>query len=470
MRRTGLLLALLVLLLQAACSGPSTDPHLDAKITAAFERCDDGTLSAADARAASRAWIEAARAHPSEFEAGSLLVGYQGGGVRSAARGADRAAPRAAAVRRDHGLNARASEVRGVDRVRARDPIATATRLLLDPRVRYAHPEPKLRTFGEPNDAYYAQQWSLPAFGVDRAWEVQTGDAAVRVAIIDVGFDVAHEDLNSRFDPGWDFVDGDADVSTGDPHGTHVAGILGAATDNAVGIAGVAATGVRMVPLKIAEEVGPGMVAQELSATAVAAAVSWASGIDPDGPDQGPPPPDRPVDVISISLGTVPPSAEGIPVIDEAVLEARRRGVLVFAASGNSGSRTAVSAPANGPCAIAVGSVDEDRGVSAFSNYDRDTRLVDLVAPGGRSASGVGVLSTVPANRYRSMTGTSMATPFAAAAAALVISERPELRHDEVLDQLLRTAERVGGQVDPTYGFGIVCVDAALGADTRCGR
>ncbi|MDZ7799948.1 MAG: S8 family serine peptidase [Trueperaceae bacterium] len=470
MRRFGLLLALLVPPLLAACSEFGSDAHLDAKITAAFERCDDGALSPADARAASQAWIEAARAHPEDFEAGSLLVGYQNGGIASAARGADRAAARVAAVRRDHGLNARASEVRGVDRVRARDPIATATRLLRDPRVRYAHPEPKLRTFGEPNDAYYAQQWSLPTFGVDRAWEVQTGDAAVRVAIIDVGFDVTHEDLHSRFDPGWDFVGNDADVSTGDAHGTHVAGILGAASDNALGIAGVAATGVRMVPLKIAEEVGPGMVAQELSATAVAAAVAWASGVDPDGPDQGPPPPDPPVDVISISLGTVPPSAKGLPVIDEAVLEARRRGVLVFAASGNSGSRTAVSAPANGPCAIAVGSVDEDRGVSAFSNYDRDTRQVDLVAPGGRSAGGAGILSTFPADRYGSLTGTSMATPFAAAGAALLISEHPELRHDEVLDQLFRTAERPRNHVDPAYGFGIVCVDAALGAATRCGR
>lgn len=474
MRQPGLLVAFLLSVLVTACTGPEEDPHLDAKIAAAFQRCEDATLATTDTRDASEAWIRAARERPGDFVPGSLLVGYAHEGPGEGRFGAltRRDARLAAAVRRDHGLDARASEVRRVDRVRTADPVSTSRRLLADPRVRYAHPEPKLRTFGvdAPSDPHFPQQWSLPAFGVDRAWEIQPGADGVRIAVVDVGFDTAHEDLHARFDSGWDFVGGDADVATGDVHGTHVAGIAGATTDNGTGVAGVTARGVRLIPLKIAEDVAPNGVARELTPSAVAAAVLWASGIDPDGPDVGPPPPDPPVDVISISLGTSPPSDQVLPVIDDAVLEAWRRGILVFAAAGNAGRDTAISAPANGPCAIAVGSVDEDREVSGFSNYDDDARRIDLVAPGGRGSSGMGVWSTLPGDRYGPMTGTSMATPFVAGSAALLASQYPAWSHEEILDQLFRTAERPEERVDPTYGFGIVCADAALGAPTRCGR
>lgn len=474
MRLPGLVVALLFTVLMAACTGPADDPHLDAKIAAAFERCEGATLESTDARGPSEAWIRAARERPEDFVTGSVLVGYAyetgDEGRFGALTRRDRGL--AAAVRRDHGLDARASEVRRVDLVRTTDSVRTSRRLLADPRVRYAHPVPKLRTFGTgtPNDPLFPEQWSLPAFGVDRAWEIQQGVDGVRIAIVDVGFDTAHEDLHARFDPGWDFVGGDADVATGDAHGTHVAGIAGAATDNGTGVAGVTAQGVRLVPLKIAEDVASGGVARDLTPSAVAAAVLWASGIDPDGPDLGPPPPDPPADVITISLGTSPPSSQVLPVIDDAVLQAWRRGILVFAAAGNAGSRTAISAPANGPCAVAVGSVDEDREVSTFSNYDDDERRIDLVAPGGRATTGMGVVSTLPGDAYGPMTGTSMATPFVAGAAALLASQYPTWSHEEILDRLYRTAERPEDRVDPTYGFGIVCADGAIGAPTRCGR
>ncbi len=288
--------------------------------------------------------------------------------------------------------------------------------------------------------------------------------------MIDAGFDVAHPDLEAAFDPGWDFTDGDDDLVTSDPHGTHVAGIAGGRAGGGK-IVGVAPTGVRLLPLKVADDAGA------IDTSSVVNAIYFAIGRD--DPNVAAEPPGVPARVISISLGTNGPAAQPIPAIEDAIRAARAAGSLTFAATGNTGggaTGTGISAPANGPCAIAVGSVDQGMDRSAFSNYDRSERLVDLVAPGGYSTIGDGILSSLPttdpalAEPYGYLVGTSMATPYVAGVAALLFSHEPYLSAREAYARLLETALR--SDPDATYevGFGVTCADAALGSERRCGR
>ena len=361
-----------------------------------------------------------------------------------------------------------------------------AAEMARDPRVRYAEPDLYLRPLNVPepdvpngpnlpNDPDLFEQWHLLEFGLPAAWRLETGKPGVVVAVLDSGVDVAHEDLRSRVLPGCDLFNGDNDPSPGRPgqlgdnqrHGTHVAGIALAGGDNGRGVAGVAYSGVRLLPVKVFDDGGGSQIT---SSSVVATAIRWSAGLSVGDLNRTP----YPAQIINLSLG-----GEGnVQTLDDAIRDARRAGSLVVAASGNGSSSEAIFAPANAPEALAVGSVDADYVRSDFSNYSATGRTVDLMAPGGVGDSSCGgVYSTISPtfegateSAYGCERGTSMAAPFVAGVAALLWSQNPELSDDEVEARLLESTRYTPAMNHAEYGAGVVCADRALGAATLCGR
>ncbi len=361
------------------------------------------------------------------------------------------------------------------------DALELAAQLRRDPHVRYAEPDYYLYPLALPaqalpNDPLLGEQWHLLEFGLPQAWGLETGKSNIVLAVLDSGVDLAHEDLAGRVLPGCDVYNQDNDPSPGSPaqlganqrHGTHVAGIALADGNNGKGVAGVAYTGVKLLPVKVFDDSGGD--SQKTSVSVVIKAIRWASGLSAEGMNRNP----HKANIINLSLGV-----EGeIESLNQAVQDARDAGVLVVAASGNSASATSIFTPANAPGALAVGSVDEDYRRSDFSAYSSAGRTVDLMAPGGRGDNSCsGVLSTLsPAfegageNNYGCEMGTSMASPFVAGVAALIWSQNPELTDDEVEARLLSSTSFTAAMNPAEYGAGVICADRALGAATLCGK
>lgn len=276
---------------------------------------------------------------------------------------------------------------------------------------------------GDPDDTHFALQWPLARIAATQAWSAHPGGAPVVVAVVDTGVDTGHPDLqgalwtnpgeipgngvdddgNGLVDDtaGWDFAGDDRTVYDDpdeDLHGTHVAGTIAAVRDNARGVAGVAANA-RVMPVKFLRGEAGGTVSDGI------AAIRYAI--------------DNGARVINASWGTSSPS----PALCDAVAEAVAAGAVVVAAAGNSGTdndaapRWPASCPSSGVVSVAATtSADE---LAAFSN--RGATSVDLGAPGQS------VLSTVPQDGYAYLSGTSMAAPHVAGAAAAVLGLDPGL-------------------------------------------
>ncbi|MEZ4606176.1 MAG: S8 family serine peptidase [Deinococcales bacterium] len=366
------------------------------------------------------------------------------------------------------------------------DMEALAQEIAKNPQVLYAHPNYYLYPQAvNPNDSLYAQQWNLKDFGLPEAWaqldlNAQAQQKAVVLAVLDSGFDLAHPDLVSRFVKGCDFYGsgptslGDNDPNGPDQHGSHVAGIAAALSDNGVGVAGVAyKANIKLLPLKIFDESGLSTTVEK-----AANAMLWAAGLAVEGFNAN----SNPAQVINFSVGS--PQDE-IPALNEAIAKATQAGALVFVASGNAqGAATGdmILSPANAPDAIAVGSVDSDLGRSSFSRYSSSGETVDLMAPGGSRTSGrpnacnssgnslYQIVSTVPNNAYGCLSGTSMASPYAAGVAALIWSHHRNWNNSQVKQRLLNSLYKEASWSSAEYGGGIICADKALGASTTCGR
>ena len=449
---------------------------------------------------------------------GRLLVSYRGASeprVNESAAPSERLVQRELAaaarnVRKQYDLRtlgllgaAEGSEIVGLPA--GTDALKLAAQLRRDPRVRYAEPDyylyplelpsntpaqtalpqvtPSQTAPGLPNDPRLGEEWHLLDFGLPAAWQLETGKDNVTLAVLDTGVDLNHEDLVGRSWPGCDVYNQDNDPNPGPPsqlsenhrHGTHVAGIALASGDNGKGVAGVAYTGVKLLPVKVFDDSGGD--SQKTAVSVVIRAIRWSVGLSVEGMNRNP----HPANIINMSLGG-PGNGPGgtIASLNEAVQDARNAGALVVAASGNSSSTDEIFAPANAPGALAVGSVDQNYRRSGFSNYSTTGRSVDLMAPGGsgqNSCSDSGILSTFsPAfegateSAYGCQQGTSMASPFVAGVAALIWSQNPALTDDEVKARLLGSTLYTPAMNTTEYGAGVVCADRALGAATLCGQ
>lgn len=306
--------------------------------------------------------------------------------------------------------------------------------------VRHARPELRVRALLAPNDPAYPLQWGMARVGAPLAWDVQRGSGSVSVAVIDSGVEYGHPDLAGRVDTvnGWDFVDGDAQAQDDFGHGTHIAGIIAANTDNGLAVAGMA-PGCTLMPLRALDAAGNG------TDTSVAMAIRWAA--------------DRGAKVINLSLG----SAERSLVMEEACDYAIARGCVVVAASGNSAAQVGwepgqIQHPAAYAPVVAVGAVDQSGLRASFSEWGS---ALDLTAPG------VGIVSLYPAGGQATLSGTSMAAAHVSGVAALIRSQHPGLSGPDTVALLESTAEDLGAAgKDYRFGSGLVRADRAFGAGT----
>ncbi len=296
-----------------------------------------------------------------------------------------------------------------------------------------------------PNDPKYAEQWSLPAMKMPEAWTIEKGDKNVVIAIVDSGIDYRHDDLANKIwvnqdeipdneidddengyvddTHGWDFTDApnlqaEGDFVEGDNepidesgHGTHVAGIAGAEPNNGIGIAGVA-WNCSLMAVRAGLSLGGGSRMQDDDS---AAAIVYAA--------------DNGADIINMSWGSKQQSF----VIRDAIEYAYARGVVLIGAAGNSNETESIF-PAAYRKVIAVASTNQFQQRFYRSNYGAS---VDISAPGN------GIISTQIDNAYRILTGTSMAAAHVAGVAALMLSKRPALTHEEIRQILINGADSV---------------------------
>ncbi len=309
------------------------------------------------------------------------------------------------------------------------------------------------------NDPLYPRQWGLEQIKAPAAWARGAQGTGATIAVVDTGVDLAHPDISSKLVGGADFVPGGGacpGAQDEEGHGTHVAGIAAAATNNGTGVAGTA-PGAAIMPVRTLDDSGSGEDAWIIAAIRHAA--------------------DNGADVINLSLG-------GLPIVgtleqfntelEEAVAYAWSKGSVIVGAAGNE-SFPLCSYPAAARYALCVGATDSRGLPSFYSNFPNDPdETVGVRAPGGVGSifceDDEDVWSTIwPGSSsdcqdsgalagYDTLAGTSMAAPYASGVAALLSGQG--LTNAQIME-CLKTTSSNQGAYDPVYGYGIVDADAA---------
>ncbi|MFA5995650.1 MAG: S8 family peptidase [Patescibacteria group bacterium] len=316
-----------------------------------------------------------------------------------------------------------------------------------------------------PNDASWLEQYSInetaaASIDVSQAWTVTKGSKKVRIAIIDTGVDLDHPDLakkiwinkdeiaangqdddkNGYIDDvnGWNFIEDNnnpnpvpntSGKNDGLSHGTHVAGIAAAKTNNTVGIAGVAWKA-KIMPIRISDSSGV------MTDADVAEGIQYAI--------------DNGAAVINLSLGGLGYSS----VLDDVIQTALNKGIVVVAAAGNN-HRNMNLLPFYPVCSagvIGVSAINENNHIEAYSNYG--TNCVDIAAPGDN------IISTAYNGDYEEYSGTSMATPVIAGIAALLKAQENAVTPTEVTAALKDSAVDI--DIPAVYGVGRASAVGAL--------
>jgi thermitase len=306
---------------------------------------------------------------------------------------------------------------------------------LSNPQVEYAEPNFIAELAYDPNDPYYAYgyQWSLRKIEAPLAWDISPGSPEVIVAVVDSGVATDHPDLKDKLVPGYNFVANSEDVSDDLGHGTHVAGVIAAGTDNSIGIASVSFR-TRIMPVKVLNSKGYAKYSD------VAKGIIYAA--------------DHGAKVINLSLGGYASSY----YLQAAVNYAWQKGAVVVAAAGNNNTSRPFY-PAACANVIAVSATDRNDTKASFSNYGS---YISVAAPG------VGIYSTYwcrGANYYASMSGTSLATAHVSGVAALLFSQDGTRSNAVVRNLIEGTADDLGDPGwDRYYGHGRVNAYKALRA------
>lgn len=228
--------------------------------------------------------------------------------------------------------------------------------------------------------------WGITAFNLPEAWKFSEGEG-VKIAVLDTGCDLDHPDLKGNLLEGINFIKRGTPPEDDNGHGSHITGTL-VAENNDIGMVGVCPKS-KVIPIKVLDGKGNGNLLN------VGMGIRWAA--------------DNGADIISMSLG----APVKVQQVRKAIQYAAAKGIPTFVAAGNAGNTKEVYYPANYPETIAIGAVDEKFKRANFSNTGEN---LDFMAPG------VDIFSTVPDDWYATLSGTSMATPFAVGVAALVLS------------------------------------------------
>jgi subtilisin family serine protease len=317
--------------------------------------------------------------------------------------------------------------------------------LRAQPEVESVAPDVQVHTAVTPDDPGFDMQWGLhdsndTDIDAPAAWDMSHDASNVVVAVVDSGLDYRHEDLvenvwqnpgesaNGSDDDGDGYVDdlhgincidGSGDPNDDEGHGTHVAGTIGAVGGNAIGVTGVAWR-TQLMALKFIGADGNGWDSDAIECLDYAIMMKTTRGVN--------------VRVINASWG----SSDFDPALRDALQAAQNAGILTVAAAGNSGANHDLQAfyPASFALdgVIAVAATTQTGALASFSDYGSTT--VQIAAPGQF------ILSTLPGDRYGYLSGTSMASPHVAGAAALVASQSPGISVHELRMRLLDTADR----------------------------
>ncbi|MCU6797130.1 S8 family serine peptidase [Paenibacillus sp. WQ 127069] len=327
----------------------------------------------------------------------------------------------------------------------------TIKELHSNPDVEYAQPvyvyrlsAPSVSSAVYANDLL-SQQWGIKASHLDPLWEMVSEEKRknIIIAIVDSGVDLNHPDLKDSLERGANFVNPSlptANANDDNGHGTHVAGIAAAITNNGIGIAGVAG-GVRILPIKVTNAKGTG------NSRSIGLGIIEAA--------------DRGASVINLSLG-----GDSIdPYLQDAIQYAQKKGAVVVAASGNesnhaTGVHAPVAYPAAYPGVISVGAIDEPETDDITNNNTGAYRYAYFTNTGPELkvvASGVNIYSTVPGGANDMKSGTSMATPYVTGLAAMLKAANPKLNADQIQTIIINTATDLGvpGR-DDIYGNGLI--------------
>ncbi len=305
-------------------------------------------------------------------------------------------------------------------------------------RFSYIEPDQQVTVLAKP--APYQPPQSLP-WGIGRvdaelAWATSTGNG-IKIAVVDTGIDYKHPDLDANVKGGATFVTGTKDYKDDNGHGTHVAGII-AAESNDIGVVGVA-PGAWLYGVKVLDRHGSGWVSD------VIAGIDWSAS--------------NGMQVITMSLG----SGSNVQALHDAVDNAYNRDIVVVAAAGNDYGG-AISYPARYSSVIAVTATDSSNKIASFSNIGTEAEL---------AAPGVSVYSTYKGGTYTTLSGTSMATPHVTGTVGLLLATPIPIAYDsnsngkwdppEVRNRLHDTAIDLGTTGwDQYYGYGLVNANNAI--------
>ena len=290
-----------------------------------------------------------------------------------------------------------------------------------------------------PDDTSYGDQWSLPKIGWDNVFGSVTPSGSAVVALLDTGVDGSHPDLSGQLVAGTSVLDGSAGTVDPNGHGTAMAGIIAARTDNGSGIAGIGFAGVKVMPVTVLDSDGLGQDSDIITG------VVWAV--------------DHGADVINMSFSNPGYS----PALQAAIDYAWAHNVVVVAATGNDGSST-VTFPAGDRGVIGVSNTDSSDALNASSNYGDDTFL---------GAPGTGIVTPDAGGGNTSVTGTSASAAEVSAAAALLRAVDPSASNGVIVGRLARNADAAGTAAQT--GNGRLNLARAIGdtCDRRrqaCGR
>jgi uncharacterized repeat protein (TIGR01451 family) len=365
------------------------------------------------------------------------------------------------------------------------DAEALCEKIKQDVRIKWCHPAymVQLESVSVPNDPIYAngQQWNLrnesPA-GIDAvtAWKMTAGSSSTVIAVVDGGI-VPHSDISaSRLLPGYDFIadaatagdGGGRDADPADPgdwgtgtgcsaksswHGTAVTGVIGAMTDNGIGVAGINQAG-KLLPVRVVGKCKKGMLPDAI------AGMRWAAGIHVDGvPDNA-----NPAKVLNLSLSVSGPCS-AYPSLQTAIDEIRKKGAVIVAAAGNDdGADVSQKSPASCNGVLTVGSVTRFGGKGTTTIGPR----IDIAAPGAAfsnatldmipTTSDSGTQGPVGDNLINGYAGTSFATPHVTGIVSLMKGVRPTMRPSQVTKIVKATARPF------PVGTGTDCTTSTCGA------